>query len=383
MKQLILTGIWMGATLALRGQVPNLVPDPGFERTKEVPYSEAQLYLLHTWFSPNPLPPVFPNATPDLLHVEGSSYASLPYSRFGTTYPAEGQACGGFVARSGSLPDFREYLCTPLTESLKPGTTYEVRFSLTTGGPTPDSLYGVYGCSHIGCWLSETRPRQLEHEPLTFASPQWEAKQPVTGSAWQVIRFTFIAEKPLNYLTIGCFRPDKQVRQQHYRTGLPPMDAGFSYYFVDQVSVTPVPEKQPEPLVHQEDTPGLPVRDPVPVPGPEAPKVASRKKDHQGRFRVEGDSLRLSLFDAGAEDKDTISVFFNGAWVLRATMVKTRPQSLTVPLLKGRNELLVYAHNTGNIPPNTAVLEWESGGKTHRVEVVSDLKRCAAVMFER
>lgn len=46
------------------------------------------------------------------------------------------------------------------------------------------------------------------------------------------------------------------------------------------------------------------------------------------------------------------------------------------------NELLMFAENLGNIPPNTALMVITDGSKRYEVRLAADLKNNASVRFE-
>ncbi len=80
------------------------------------------------------------------------------------------------------------------------------------------------------------------------------------------------------------------------------------------------------------------------------------------------DSLRLTevettlkVRDNGLEDGDIISLNLNGEWIMKGLKVKKQEITLSLPLRKGNNYLIMYAENEGSIPPNTAMME--IGGK--------------------
>ncbi len=73
--------------------------------------------------------------------------------------------------------------------------------------------------------------------------------------------------------------------------------------------------------------------------------------------------ISLALMDSGEIDNDSISVAVNGKYVLTHERLTRKKIKLRVPLDEGINQITVYAHNEGDVPPNTAkcyVRKWFS-----------------------
>lgn len=98
---------------------------------------------------------------------------------------------------------------------------------------------------------------------------------------------------------------------------------------------------------------------------------------------VKNRKITVDLYDDGDVDNDIISLYFNGASVLSKKPLSTNPLSLTLNIEPGKsNELVLFAENLGNIPPNTALMIINDGATRHEVRLSSDLKNNAEVKFE-
>jgi hypothetical protein len=81
---------------------------------------------------------------------------------------------------------------------------------------------------------------------------------------------------------------------------------------------------------------------------------------------VTKDSLVLKIWDSNRVDGDIVSLDLNGQLILESYKLTSIPKLIKIPLNKGENIVTMFAHNLGDIPPNTAALliEREEGFKT-------------------
>ena len=88
-----------------------------------------------------------------------------------------------------------------------------------------------------------------------------------------------------------------------------------------------------------------------------------------------------SAYDASI-DGDTMSLFFNGEWLLDHYGVTKAKKAIKLNFKPNtKNFLVLFANNLGKSPPNTAAILF-SNGKTNRfVKLSSDLKTCSALNF--
>jgi len=97
---------------------------------------------------------------------------------------------------------------------------------------------------------------------------------------------------------------------------------------------------------------------------------------------VSSPSLDVYVWDDEREDGDTISLILNGEWILNHYGITAEKKKVSVNLVPDRvNYLVLYAHNLGKFPPNTAVISFNDGKAEKMLTLESDLKRCAAVSF--
>jgi len=93
----------------------------------------------------------------------------------------------------------------------------------------------------------------------------------------------------------------------------------------------------------------------------EANEFAQREGTINQRITVKNRSVKLLLYDSGEEDQDSISVAVNGQYVLVKHELRKKPHLVKVRLSKGKNQIVIFAHNLGRVPPNTSKCELRSG----------------------
>ena len=105
------------------------------------------------------------------------------------------------------------------------------------------------------------------------------------------------------------------------------------------------------------------------------------KRVVESAFQLE-DALKLELYDNGQIDGDTISIFLNQQLIMYKKGLATKPITLNVPVLPGKDyEMIMYAENLGSIPPNTALMVVTAGKKKYEVYLSSSEQKSAAVKF--
>ncbi|MBS1753332.1 MAG: N-acetylmuramoyl-L-alanine amidase [Ferruginibacter sp.] len=98
---------------------------------------------------------------------------------------------------------------------------------------------------------------------------------------------------------------------------------------------------------------------------------------------VNNSTVKIDLYDDGEIDNDIVSVYFNKSLIFDKKPLTATAQSFNIELVPGKtNELVLYADNLGNIPPNTALMVITDGTERHEVRLSADLKNNASVRFE-
>lgn len=100
---------------------------------------------------------------------------------------------------------------------------------------------------------------------------------------------------------------------------------------------------------------------------------------------VESDSVRLSFYDNGEIDGDSISVFVNKQLVLSHQGLEAKAFNIYLHLDSTREltEVSMFAENLGRLPPNTALMVVTDGKNRYEVFLSSSLTENATVELRR
>lgn len=111
--------------------------------------------------------------------------------------------------------------------------------------------------------------------------------------------------------------------------------------------------------------------------------LGDRKVTPGRRVVVDNEELELWVWDEEYEDGDIISLYFNDEWILREHLLTNKKLKLKVKVNRNAdNYLILYAHNEGSRPPNTAALTIVDGKAVNKVALTSNMKRCDAINFK-
>ncbi len=113
------------------------------------------------------------------------------------------------------------------------------------------------------------------------------------------------------------------------------------------------------------------------------PKILSgRNVKSDQTFEVTTSVLTISVYDNSYLDGDTMSLFFNGEWILDHYGVTKKKKPLQLNFIPNTNNyLILFANNIGKTPPNTAVIEFYDGKERRIIRLSSDLKSCSSINF--
>ncbi len=94
--------------------------------------------------------------------------------------------------------------------------------------------------------------------------------------------------------------------------------------------------------------------------------------------------LQIQIVDYMKVDNDTVSVYLNRNLLAKNIRIDKRRALISFKLdtRVELHELLLYAENLGQIPPNTSEMIVVDGDKRHRVMIVSDKEKTAAVYLK-
>jgi len=103
------------------------------------------------------------------------------------------------------------------------------------------------------------------------------------------------------------------------------------------------------------------------------------KKDEVLSVFSSSETVHLTLFDAGQEDGDVVTILVNGRIILKDYEVTTKKETLSVPLDQPKTVLKVVAVNNGSIGGNTVKIDISDG--TNTIETLTNLKAKETASF--
>lgn len=110
-----------------------------------------------------------------------------------------------------------------------------------------------------------------------------------------------------------------------------------------------------------------------------------RKDVLSNEFEIESDSVRISFYDNGDIDGDSISIFLNRLPVLTQQPLSAKSLNMYLAFDKENSvaEISMYAENLGLYPPNTALMVITDGEKRYEVHMSSSLTQNAMVRLKK
>jgi hypothetical protein len=105
----------------------------------------------------------------------------------------------------------------------------------------------------------------------------------------------------------------------------------------------------------------------------------------KNEFTVNSDSVRITFYDNGTVDGDTISVFYNKIPILTRQGLNTEGINVYVMLDPATevHEISMFAENLGSVPPNSALMVVHDGIERYEVFMTSTLSSNGAVRLRK
>jgi hypothetical protein len=95
------------------------------------------------------------------------------------------------------------------------------------------------------------------------------------------------------------------------------------------------------------------------------------------------EKITIIVSESAKEDGDTISLIFNDVMVLSAHLLTKKEHKIIITYDPNtENKLVLYAHNVGSIPPNTAKIQIKSGSKKQIIILKSNLNESDVIYFK-
>lgn len=109
-------------------------------------------------------------------------------------------------------------------------------------------------------------------------------------------------------------------------------------------------------------------------------KFGDRRVTMDRYIELDHRNVTINVWDEEYDDGDTISIFFNGKWILSNYRLQKNPLSFKLYIdPEADNYFLMYAHNEGQRPPNTAAVIINDGTVARRIILTSDLRNSEAI----
>jgi hypothetical protein len=150
--------------------------------------------------------------------------------------------------------------------------------------------------------------------------------------------------------------------------------------------------KKPDQKVTPPPTVAVPKQDndrdvTVKVPKPVLPQpdvIRKRSNELVKTLYVSAKEIKVDLYDNGEIDGDSISVYDNNRLIISRKGLSDKPISFTVKLNEDEpvHEFTMVAENLGSIPPNTALMIINAGGKRYELFITSTEQKNAKVVIE-
>ncbi len=135
-----------------------------------------------------------------------------------------------------------------------------------------------------------------------------------------------------------------------------------------------------QPMARMDSAGGIGKKFPVVTPR----ILLSRSNQLVRAITVHTNEVVLNIYDDGAIDHDTISVYLDKKMVINHVMLTDRPIVLNLHLDDSEDfhELVMVADNEGEIPPNTSLMIVKAGDKEYEVRITSTEHKNAVVTFK-
>lgn len=290
MKNFLLAGVALLTFQTLAFSQTNLIPNGSFETLAGVPEDKGQVYLAQPWSSTA----AGRGVPADIFHRR-ARYVDLREQNYvGEQDPHSGDAYAGISILRGGEVDYREFMQVMLLEPLKKGELYELEFY------TSLSDYSEFATSSLGFFFSQKPPLLIENGFL-MSKPQVQvpAENIITEkNNWVRITGQFRAAGGEIMLTVGNFKTREDapkvkvaptgnfpVRQRSWKEKAVSLfkesNETFAYYYLDDLKLTPVAEKQPEVIAR--------IPEPAPAPKPEPvrkPEPVAKRSEYFGEVKA-------------------------------------------------------------------------------------------------
>jgi len=116
---------------------------------------------------------------------------------------------------------------------------------------------------------------------------------------------------------------------------------------------------------------------------PPPAELTTRKNKLVKEIFVNAAEVKIDFYDNGVIDNDTITVFDNNKLVINHARLSEKPITINFHLSTEAptHEIITYANNLGDVPPNTALMVITAGNERHEIFITSDESNNAKVII--
>jgi len=297
---------------------------------------------------------------------------------------------------SPAPPEYVAIAVAKLGAAMEPGREYRVTFTLTAT-PSTQRAFTLHPALLPSVGIELPYQLELANGELVIDPSQTQLDIPRRGQPPKPLQFAInvFPKRNYRYLTFAVRADDLEGLQLQ-----PRVDIKFASVFVDVVPLPVEPislnllaSSALHPIVRQEQE--LRQRSDVGVPSIEVPTalqeslpLASEVKPDrivevgENRIVVEGDSVRLGLFDHKRIDGDIVTIILNGRILVDSYTLRRDAYYVDLPLHTGENTVILHAENLGAVVPNTAAFVIDDGIARQQTILRSDLQRSSAFVIE-
>lgn len=115
------------------------------------------------------------------------------------------------------------------------------------------------------------------------------------------------------------------------------------------------------------------------VPQPKDIAVEAVKVFEKGALQVKNRKLTISVWDHNTIDGDIISLKLGDEWILTEYELTAQKKTIDYTLIGFGQDLVLYAHNVGMVPPNTASVAVFDGLTTQRISLESNMETSESI----
>lgn len=229
MKELLLVVLFI--IIGETNYCQNMIPNPSFEEeTVITKHWSGTLFAFNRrvkqWDSPT-------QGSPDILFVNSldKMFPARPKMDLSGYHPRTGSFMVGIKTFGcvSSTSHCKEYVQVKLSEPLKPGEKYFFEYWVNPIEPSVK-------VNSFGLGLSKQRIQNHSQIGLIDIDPIWVNHEVIDDSlGWQQIAGVFEVNDSYEYIVIGNFKPDDELKYKRENNGLK-----YGYYLLDDVLLRPL-----------------------------------------------------------------------------------------------------------------------------------------------